>query len=155
VKIADFGWSVHAPTSRRTTLCGTLRCHMFYSVILLFSPPHPLNPISHHHFLLLSLIFSLSLSQSLISLSPPSPFLSILSLTIYFSSSSSSPFVFLLLHLLFLSRLGTLDYLPPEMVEGRDHDSTGKPGQIHPISYTLNVMIYYLVRTAYVRFYCL
>ena len=25
VKIADFGWSVHAPTSRRTTLCGTLR----------------------------------------------------------------------------------------------------------------------------------
>jgi aurora kinase, other len=24
VKIADFGWSVHAPTSRRTTLCGTL-----------------------------------------------------------------------------------------------------------------------------------
>jgi len=24
VKIADFGWSVHAPTSRRNTLCGTL-----------------------------------------------------------------------------------------------------------------------------------
>lgn len=24
VKIADFGWSVHAPTSRRMTLCGTL-----------------------------------------------------------------------------------------------------------------------------------
>ena len=24
MKIADFGWSVHAPTSRRTTLCGTL-----------------------------------------------------------------------------------------------------------------------------------
>nr|CCA19686.1 auroralike protein kinase putative [Albugo laibachii Nc14] len=24
LKIADFGWSVHAPTSRRTTLCGTL-----------------------------------------------------------------------------------------------------------------------------------
>lgn len=24
VKIADFGWSVHAPSSRRTTLCGTL-----------------------------------------------------------------------------------------------------------------------------------
>jgi aurora kinase, other len=24
IKIADFGWSVHAPTSRRTTLCGTL-----------------------------------------------------------------------------------------------------------------------------------
>ena len=23
-KIADFGWSVHAPSSRRTTLCGTL-----------------------------------------------------------------------------------------------------------------------------------
>ncbi len=22
--IADFGWSVHAPSSRRTTLCGTL-----------------------------------------------------------------------------------------------------------------------------------
>ena len=24
VKVADFGWSVHAPSSRRTTLCGTL-----------------------------------------------------------------------------------------------------------------------------------
>ena len=24
MKIADFGWSVHAPSSRRTTLCGTL-----------------------------------------------------------------------------------------------------------------------------------
>ena len=24
LKIADFGWSVHAPNTRRTTLCGTL-----------------------------------------------------------------------------------------------------------------------------------
>jgi serine/threonine protein kinase len=24
IKIADFGWSVHAPNSRRLTLCGTL-----------------------------------------------------------------------------------------------------------------------------------
>ena len=24
IKIADFGWSIHAPTSRRQTLCGTL-----------------------------------------------------------------------------------------------------------------------------------
>lgn len=24
IKIADFGWSVHAPSSRRRTLCGTL-----------------------------------------------------------------------------------------------------------------------------------
>ena len=24
LKIADFGWSVHAPTQRRKTLCGTL-----------------------------------------------------------------------------------------------------------------------------------
>ena len=24
LKIADFGWSVHAPSSRRNTLCGTL-----------------------------------------------------------------------------------------------------------------------------------
>lgn len=24
IKMADFGWSVHAPSSRRTTLCGTL-----------------------------------------------------------------------------------------------------------------------------------
>lgn len=24
LKISDFGWSVHAPNSRRTTLCGTL-----------------------------------------------------------------------------------------------------------------------------------
>ena len=24
LKIADFGWSVHAPSSRRGTMCGTL-----------------------------------------------------------------------------------------------------------------------------------
>lgn len=24
IKIADFGWSIHAPASRRNTLCGTL-----------------------------------------------------------------------------------------------------------------------------------
>jgi serine/threonine protein kinase len=24
IKIADFGWSVHAPSGRRKTLCGTL-----------------------------------------------------------------------------------------------------------------------------------
>ncbi len=24
IKIADFGWSIHAPTNRRQTLCGTL-----------------------------------------------------------------------------------------------------------------------------------
>lgn len=24
LKLADFGWSVHAPNSRRNTLCGTL-----------------------------------------------------------------------------------------------------------------------------------
>jgi serine/threonine protein kinase len=24
VKIADFGWSVHAPTAKRHTMCGTL-----------------------------------------------------------------------------------------------------------------------------------
>ena len=24
LKIADFGWSVHAPSSRRATMCGTL-----------------------------------------------------------------------------------------------------------------------------------
>ncbi len=46
LKIADFGWSVHAPSSRRGTMCGTLdyippgivilsclkaRYHMWYS----------------------------------------------------------------------------------------------------------------------------
>ena len=25
LKVADFGWSVHAPTTRRTTMCGTLQ----------------------------------------------------------------------------------------------------------------------------------
>ena len=24
IKIADFGWSIHAPTNKRQTLCGTL-----------------------------------------------------------------------------------------------------------------------------------
>ncbi len=24
IKIADFGWSIHAPSNRRLTICGTL-----------------------------------------------------------------------------------------------------------------------------------
>lgn len=37
IKIADFGWSVHAPTSRRKTLCGTLD----------YLPPEMINGVSH------------------------------------------------------------------------------------------------------------
>lgn len=38
IKISDFGWSVHAPNSRRTTLCGTLD----------YLPPEMLNGSSYH-----------------------------------------------------------------------------------------------------------
>jgi aurora kinase len=37
LKISDFGWSVHAPNSRRTTLCGTLD----------YLPPEMINRQSH------------------------------------------------------------------------------------------------------------
>ena len=39
IKIADFGWSVHAPTSRRTTLCGTLD----------YLPPEMVEGREHDH----------------------------------------------------------------------------------------------------------
>ena len=39
IKIADFGWSVHAPTSRRTTLCGTLD----------YLPPEMVEAREHAH----------------------------------------------------------------------------------------------------------
>jgi serine/threonine protein kinase len=39
IKIADFGWSVHAPTSRRTTLCGTLD----------YLPPEMIENKDHDH----------------------------------------------------------------------------------------------------------
>ena len=39
IKIADFGWSVHAPTSRRTTLCGTLD----------YLPPEMVEAREHDH----------------------------------------------------------------------------------------------------------
>ncbi|KAH0608449.1 uncharacterized protein H6S33_001583 [Morchella sextelata] len=38
IKISDFGWSVHAPNQRRTTMCGTLD----------YLPPEMLNG-SHYH----------------------------------------------------------------------------------------------------------
>ncbi|XP_044732519.1 aurora kinase C-like [Chrysoperla carnea] len=38
VKIADFGWSVHAPSSKRTTLCGTLD----------YLPPEMINGSTHN-----------------------------------------------------------------------------------------------------------
>ncbi|CAH1130031.1 unnamed protein product [Ceutorhynchus assimilis] len=37
IKIADFGWSVHTPSSRRTTICGTLD----------YLPPEMVNGNSH------------------------------------------------------------------------------------------------------------
>jgi serine/threonine protein kinase len=39
LKIADFGWSVHAPSSRRTTLCGTLD----------YLPPEMIENKDHDH----------------------------------------------------------------------------------------------------------
>ena len=39
IKIADFGWSVHAPSSRRTTLCGTLD----------YLPPEMIENKDHDH----------------------------------------------------------------------------------------------------------
>jgi len=39
VKIADFGWSVHAPRNRRKTLCGTLD----------YLPPEMIEGKDHDH----------------------------------------------------------------------------------------------------------
>ncbi|XP_003697843.1 serine/threonine-protein kinase Aurora-2-like [Apis florea] len=39
LKVADFGWSVHAPSSRRNTLCGTLD----------YLPPEMINGNTHDH----------------------------------------------------------------------------------------------------------
>lgn len=39
LKIADFGWSVHAPSNRRTTLCGTLD----------YLPPEMVEGLPHDH----------------------------------------------------------------------------------------------------------
>lgn len=39
LKIADFGWSVHAPSSRRETLCGTLD----------YLPPEMVSGGTHDH----------------------------------------------------------------------------------------------------------
>lgn len=39
IKISDFGWSVHAPTGRRTTLCGTLD----------YLPPEMVESKEHDH----------------------------------------------------------------------------------------------------------
>jgi len=39
LKMADFGWSVHAPSSRRETLCGTLD----------YLPPEMVNGQPHDH----------------------------------------------------------------------------------------------------------
>jgi aurora kinase len=39
VKIADFGWSVHAPNSRRRTLCGTID----------YLPPEMVEGQDHDH----------------------------------------------------------------------------------------------------------
>ncbi|KAK9886173.1 hypothetical protein WA026_015684 [Henosepilachna vigintioctopunctata] len=40
VKLADFGWSIHAPKPRRTTMCGTLD----------YLPPEILNGKSYGHY---------------------------------------------------------------------------------------------------------
>lgn len=79
--------------------------------------------------------FYLPLPLLFYSLRPPlSTFFFFLPLfpSLFLSSSTplSLPFFFSIPFFLFqffsLLFLGTLDYLPPEMVEGRDHDSTGE-----------------------------
>lgn len=40
LKISDFGWSVHAPNTRRTTLCGTLD----------YLPPEMIEGREHEHW---------------------------------------------------------------------------------------------------------
>lgn len=40
LKLCDFGWAVHAPSSRRNTMCGTLD----------YLPPEMLGSTSHHDF---------------------------------------------------------------------------------------------------------
>jgi len=39
IKLSDFGWSVHAPNSRRTTMCGTLD----------YLPPEMINGSGYHN----------------------------------------------------------------------------------------------------------
>ena len=39
IKIADFGWSIHAPTTRRQTLCGTLD----------YLPPEMVEGVAHDY----------------------------------------------------------------------------------------------------------
>ena len=46
LKLADFGWSVHAPSSRRTTVCGTLD----------YLPPEMIEPSGTLLFVLLLLL---------------------------------------------------------------------------------------------------
>ena len=38
IKIADFGWSVHAPSSRRKTLCGTCSVRTIYQLSTIIYP---------------------------------------------------------------------------------------------------------------------
>ena len=55
LKIADFGWSVHAPSSRRTTLCGTLGAFINFFVCCFFCVNYLFN---YFLFTLLSISFS-------------------------------------------------------------------------------------------------
>ena len=56
LKIADFGWSVHAPSSRRTTLCGTLD----------YLPPEMVENKQHDEkaSIIINLLLTLSLFSS-------------------------------------------------------------------------------------------
>jgi serine/threonine protein kinase len=56
IKIADFGWSVHAPSGRRKTLCGTLdylppemiENKEYDGAFQYFEPTFVSNIIAHH-----------------------------------------------------------------------------------------------------------
>lgn len=91
---------------------------------LLAPPPPPLSNLCPFIMsipcLIISSFFSFSLYPLPLLIHPSPP------ISPPFPPLTTSSFFFS-----FLSPLGTLDYLPPEMVEGRDHDSTGKPGQIY------------------------
>ena len=51
IKIADFGWSVHAPNSRRGTMCGTLD----------YLPPEMIEGALHDDKVRVGLLFQIQL----------------------------------------------------------------------------------------------
>nr|CAD7597159.1 unnamed protein product [Timema genevievae] len=118
IKLADFGWSVHTPSDKRKTMCGTLD----------YLPPEMIEGRQYNNYVD---IWCLGvLCYEFLVGKPPfesadtnTTYTRIKTVDVHYPSCVPSGAKDLISKVQRKTMCGTLDYLPPEMIEGRQYNN--------------------------------